>query len=152
MLLAKYCLHNNLKRILFNIWCLYWRFQSNCCLLKLQYLLLFIYCHSFSIIMQVCGCDPTVDWQGRRFCQWWHLVSCSSVCYKQWRPTGGQLIYCIIYWLVSSSEEVIHLLIFFYFTSPALCSSKGKTVHWQACYPWDNGQGMYLLPCTHFLV
>lgn len=111
---------HNCQNFIYCIWCFHWKVGSNCCLLKQQDLLLFIYVVMYSsIIMQVCGRDPTVDWQGRRFCQWWHMVSCCAVCYKQWRPTGDHHLSCMIHWIgvfYFRSHPIINFLVLYIFS------------------------------------
>ena len=52
---------------------------------------------SYWFVIQVCGCHSTIDWQGWRFCQWWHMVPCCAVCYEQWRSAGNLICFIPFY-------------------------------------------------------
>lgn len=84
-------------------------------------LFVFLFLHFFFwATVQVCGCDSSVDWQSWRFCQWWHLVSCCAVCYKQWGFTGYYSLFFHVFHCLSPLLEIysisnpLHMLYMFY--------------------------------------
>lgn len=84
-------------------------------------------------MLQVCGCDPSVNRQGRGFRQWWHLVPCGAVRNKQRGFTSkGAASYIICSFLSVVWQRIFHItyVCIHFCILPALCSFESQRVPW----------------------